>query len=328
MPDHPTPEPDETGRVPDCSTCGRHPSACRRLQAAARAGDRVLDALAADVAGSFTLLTSTVAVTESMVATLVHDGEYRAPSLRGGALQVTPGRVALRIAPERVVGAVLADNPDEHLEATMIALLDDRGAPVHRTWVRDGADRLIVESFDHRDAWGTSGAEAAGLLSTMPTPPEPAPWRDGDLPAQIDAILADDGKDRYHELVASDELHAIPVDLLPQVFEFLCGSATPVGVAVFHGGVAQVCAGPLHTALREGDQLLAGYADAALEIDLALVDGCGLVRSHGVHGPTTSIELYDAAGRCAALLTQFGLVDAGVHADWEAMCTSLRTAAR
>ncbi|WP_329254331.1 hypothetical protein OG223_28180 [Streptomyces sp. NBC_01478] len=60
-----------------------------------------------------------------------------------------------------------------------------------------------------------------------------------------------------------------------------------------------------------------------MEIDLAAVRACHLVRSTAAHGPTSALELDDEDGRCVAMITQFGMVGEDVHGAWEDLAASL-----
>ncbi|WP_156485555.1 hypothetical protein [Tsukamurella pseudospumae] len=305
-------------RPRSCPGCGRDRGRCPLQRA--RGCVSVDGASATQVAGSFPLLDEAVGVTESMVATLAHEGRYDRPTRCGEPFTVTPGRIALRFAPDRVVGALTDDDtPGGPADASMVGLTDRRGAALHRAFVTGESDRMIVRALGHL---APSDPHRALYFGTEPEPP-PSQSPVG-ATASIDAILTG-GRERLRSLCAegNERYCQITPDWVPRIFEFLCDSGLPVDLAVAFEGMAQACRGEIHAALREGPRLLTGFADAAVDIDLARVEGCAVVRSSGPAGSVSAIELYDAGGSCSAMLTQFGPVDPGVRGEWEAMAQSL-----
>lgn len=278
---------------------------------------------ATEVAGVLPMLDEAVGVTESMVATLAHEGRYDHPTRCGQPLTVGPGRIALRIAPQRVVGAVTDDDTrGGPAEASMVGLVDRRGAALHRAFVTGDSDRMVVRALGHLAPADESRELLFGAALSSPTPASPTPLLE---PSPVDEILSRDGRDRLQQLceLDADRYQKISTEWVPRIFEYLCDSGTPVGFAVFNTGVMQACYGRIHAALREGPGLLTGFADAAVQIDLAHVDGCAVVRSDGAHGLDSAIELYDAGGSCAAMLTQFGTPDRATRMEWEAVARSV-----
>ncbi len=294
-----------------CPGCGRDRGRCPLQRAAGPAS--VDGASATEVAGAFPLLDTAVAVTESMVATLAHEGRYARPTRCGEEFTVTEGRIALRFSPDVVVGAVTDDDtPGGPADASMVGLTDRRGAALHRAFVTGDSDRMVVRALGHL---APSDPHREMVFGAAPCAPS-----DGPGAAEIDAILRG-GRGRLRVLCAQgpDRYRPIAPEWIPRVFEFLCDTALPVDFAVISEGVAQACRGTIHAALPEGPRLLTGFADAAVDIDLARVDGCAVVRT----GPGAAIELYDAGGTCSALLGHLSPVDTAVRLEWEAMVQSL-----
>ncbi|MFE5917188.1 hypothetical protein [Streptomyces sp. NPDC056468] len=99
----------------------------------------------------------------------------------------------------------------------------------------------------------------------------------------------------------------------------------PIGVAVFAPSAMQACNGRVHVTERTvGGRVFAAIAQSSVEIDLAHVRACHLVRSTAAHGSTSAIELDDDEdGRCVAVITQFGMVGEQVHMAWEHLAASL-----
>ena len=112
--------------------------------------------------------------------------------------------------------------------------------------------------------------------------------------------------------------------MLPAVLDHVCSVGLPIGVAVFAPGAVQACGGRVHVTDRTaGGRVFAAVGQSSVEIGLAGVRACHLVRSTAAHGPTSAIELDDADGRRVAVVTQFGIVGEDVHAAWEHLAASL-----
>ncbi|MGW0649656.1 hypothetical protein ACWD4T_12690 [Streptomyces umbrinus] len=178
-------------------------------------------------------------------------------------------------------------------------------------------DRLLSGLAGTVDA----GASAAG----PPVVPDVPEWESGDQLAQLDAVLADGGaarREAFHRY--RGEHRPIEVDVVPAVLDHVCSVGLPIGVAVFAPAAMQACGGRVHVTDRTvGGRVFAAVAESSVEIDLAGVRACHLVRSTAAHGPTSALELDDEDGRCVAVITQFGMVGEDVHAAWEHLAASL-----
>jgi len=294
---------------------------------------RLIDARMPELARCLTLFQYVQAVTGGPVARIDQAGSYAVPSLRGEAFAVRPGSIALRIDADGVDAAVVAR--DEGTGSVALRLLDAEGRTVHQGRLLSEGDRLLVALAGTVDA-GASGAGppvvpdgppmVPGLPSMVPAVPEHVPaWEGGDQLAQLDAVLADGGASRrevFHRY--RGEHRPIEVDVVPAVLDHVCSVGLPIGVAVFAPAAMQACGGRVHVTDRTvGGRVFAAVADSSVEIDLAGVRACHLVRSTAVHGPTSALELDDEDGRCVAVITQFGMVGEDVHAAWEHLAESL-----
>ncbi|WP_416970433.1 hypothetical protein [Streptomyces sp. 4F14] len=261
------------------------------------------------LARCLTLFRYVQAVTEGAVARIDQAGSYAVPSLRGEAFSVPPGAVALRLDGAGVDAAVLVR--DEEGGAVELRLLDAAGRTVHRGRLLSEGDRLLAGLVE---GVGTAQGTPSGLRD-LPG------WESGDQLAQFDAVLADGGLERH---AGSHRYRDVDLSVVPAVFEHLCSVGLPVGVAVFVPGVMQACAGPVHvTDVTVGGRLFVALGQGSVEIDLAGVGSCRVVRSAGVHGPTSALELGDVHGRCVAMVTQFGVVGGEAHTAWENISASL-----
>ena len=274
---------------------------------------RLIDPRMPELARCLTLFRYVQAVTGGPVARIDQAGSYAVPSLRGEAFAVHPGSIALRLDADGVASAVV-----ERDEGTVaLRLLDPDGRTVHRGRLLSEGDRLLT---------GLVGTLEAGARTAGPTRPADIPaWENGDQLAQFDAVLADGGIarrgafDRY-----GGEHRAIEADLVPAVLDHVCSVGLPIGVAVFAPAAMQACGGRVHVTDRTvGGRVFAAIAQSTVEIDLARVRACHLVRSTAAHGPTSALELDDEDGRCVAVVTQFGIVGRDVHAAWEHLAASL-----
>jgi len=278
---------------------------------------RLIDARMPELARCLTLFQYVQAVTGGPVARIDQAGSYAVPSLRGEAFAVRPGSIALRIDGAGIDAAVVAR--DDGTGTVALRLLDAHGRTVHQGRLLSEGDRLLVGLAPtvHAGASGDGGQPSA--------PPEVPAWENGDQLAQLDAVLADGGAARrtaFHRYRA--EHRPIDIDVVPSVLDHVCSVGLPIGVAVFAPAAMQACAGRVHVTDRTvGGRVFAALAESSVEIDLAAVRACHLVRSTAAHGPTSALELDDGEGRCVAVITQFGMVGEDVHAAWEHLAASL-----
>ncbi|MFJ7417162.1 hypothetical protein ACIQXD_00900 [Streptomyces uncialis] len=278
---------------------------------------RLIDATMPELAHCLTLFRHVQAVTGGPVARIDQAGSYAVPSLRGEAFAVRPGSIALRIDGDGdgVASAVVVR--DEGTGTVALHLLDADGRTAHQGRLLSEADRLLVGL-----------ARPVGAGTPVPGPSVPfgtADWENGDQLAQFDAVLVDGGVarrrgfDRYR-----GEHRTIDAGVVPEVLDHVCSAGLPIGVAVFAPAAMQACSGLVHvTDQTIGGQVFAAVDESAVEIEMARVRACHLVRSTAAHGPTSAIELDDEDGRCVAVLTQFGIVGERVHAQWEHLAASL-----
>ncbi|MGW0863383.1 MULTISPECIES: hypothetical protein [Streptomyces] len=279
-----------------------------------RRSGRLIDARMPELARCLTLFRYVQAVTGGPVARIDQAGSYAVPSLRGDAFGVPPGKIALRIDSAGVASAVVARDED----TVALRLLDARGRTVHQGRLLSEGDRLLA---------GLAGTVDAGSpAAAPPAPASGAPaWENGDQLAQLDTILADGGVARrrsFHRY--RGEHRPIDTGVVAAVLDHVCSVGLPIGVAVFAPAAMQACGGRVHVTDRTvGGRVFAAVADSSVEIDLARVRACHLVRSTAAHGPTSALELDDEDGRCVAVITQFGIVGEQVHGAWEHLTASL-----
>ncbi|MEU5398294.1 hypothetical protein ABZ348_03225 [Streptomyces sp. NPDC005963] len=276
---------------------------------------RPIDARMAELARCLTLLQYVQAVTGGPVARIDQTGTYAVPSLRGEAFTIRPGSIALRV--DGVGFASAAVVRDGGTGTVVLHLRDADGRTAHQGRLLSEGDRLLVEL--------ARAAETGALIAEPSAVPEPPAWEDGDQLAQLDAILVDGGVARRAEFARyRGEHRAIDVGVVPEVLEYVCSAGLPIGVAVFAPAAMQACNGRVHvTDQTVGGQVFAAFAQSSVQIDLAGVRACHLVRSTAAHGPTSAIELDDGDGRCVAVITQFGIVGEDVHTAWEHLAASL-----
>ena len=275
---------------------------------------RLIDARMPELARCLTLFQYVQAVTGGPVARIDQAGSYAQPSLRGEAFAIRPGSIALRIDADGVDTAVVARDGD----AVALRLLDADGRTVHQGRLLSEGDRLLV---------GLAPTVHAGSRAVVPSaPPEVPAWENGDQLAQLDAVLADGGAARrtaFHRY-RGGEHRPIEVDVVASVLDHVCSVGLPIGVAVFAPAAMQACGGRVHVTDRTvGGRVFAAIAESSVEIDLASVRACHLVRSTAAHGPTSALELDDEDGRCVAVITQFGMVGEDVYGAWEDLAASL-----
>ncbi|GMA26836.1 hypothetical protein [Arenivirga flava] len=298
------------GSLPDDGApCGPQ-DGCGRC--ASGHGGTPIDASAPEVAATLPVLESSLATTWTEGVAIAQAGAYSSVTRTGTAFAVPPGRIALRLDPSTVVGAVL----DEHRGGDpVLELVTGSGRPVHRLRSQTPVDHLVLRSLA-REHPGPAAALAGALLDDWTPSPGSAEWPGDDQLSRLDDALAGVGRSPV-------EHRHIDLRLLPEVLGHLCSTGLPFGAAVLGDGVAQACAGALQAVSADDGRLGVVFQDASLDLDATALGGCVLVRTAGVHGPTSALELVDRRGRRVAMLTQFGLVGAATHRAWEDLAEAL-----
>lgn len=270
------------------------------------------------------LVDGAVAMTGNGTALLSETGAYARPTAIDDAYAWEPGRINLRLAPGLVRSvrsspAVTA----EHQPAT-IGLYDDDARMMHKSYLLSDADHAVVTALalaarsleddeaSRTDGGRTSPGRAEGIAGF-------------DHLQHLDAIAHAGGLGREALLNAAPDTIARPVDpdVLPALLGHLCHLSLPVTIGIATTGCLQLHRGSID-AVEPSFGALAVVSDSAtLALDPSLVGSSWVVTSSGVHGATSTVEVYDTAGRNMAIVTQTGLVDPGLIDDWQAITASL-----
>ncbi|WP_159498711.1 hypothetical protein [Microbacterium sp. 18062] len=283
---------------------------CANCRAGRMLTARRVSAAMDEVLGSLPLLERPAAVTANAVARITQIGVYAAPSRPGEPIHWAEGRTTLRLHADAVVAAFLTEPAGQGDGPPALRLVGPGDAPAHQCHALLDADRLALDGL-------ARAPEEEGAPRTAVVPPLPVPVDDGsDQLGRIDALLT---RPRAPYV---PHRHIDP-DVLPALFEHACAVGLALGAAVLSGCAFHGTQGDLHSVARMEGITTVTMTDATVELDLAAVSSCLLVRSHAAHGPTSALELYDGEHRCVAMISQFGLVDAGVHAAWEELTESL-----
>lgn len=277
-----------------------------------------IDASALEVAATLPVLESSLATTWAEGAAIAQSGAYSSVTRTGTAFAVPPGRIALRLDPGTVSGAVLVEHRGGD---PVLELVTGTGRRVHRLRSRTPVDHLVLRSLA-REHPGPASALAEALLGDWTPTRAAAQWSGDDQLSRLDDALTGGSAARRAGRAPVDHRH-IDLRLLPEVLAHLCSTGLPFGAAVLGEGVAQACAGALQAVGVDDGRLGAVFGDASIDLDSTALGACLLVRTAGVHGPTSALELVDRRGRCVAILTQFGLVGAATHRAWEDLAEAL-----
>ncbi|MFT3971242.1 MAG: hypothetical protein QM695_13435 [Micropruina sp.] len=261
------------------------------------------------------LLEHPAAITENQVARLTQVAAYADPGVSGGPFRVQPGWVSLRLDPNALTGAVLIE--PRHVEpgetpVPELRLCGVNGHPVHHCHPLLPQDRLVIEGmarlggdlpghgFDVYPDGPSSGAEVPDQLQRIDDLLTWSTARTPFLPHR----------------------HVDPRTVV-NVFEHACAVGLPLGIAVFSDAAMHAVQDTVQSVAHAAGVAAIGIEEAILEIRPAAVQHCLLLRLHGPHGPTSSLELYDDTDRRVALISQFGIVERGVHDAWEQLAASL-----
>lgn len=288
--------------------CGRTGAGCGGCREDTVVVARRVPASMSAVALQLPLLERPAAITENRVARITQIGRYEMPSVPGSALRIQPGRINLRIDADAVTGVFLAESgtPEQRLPALR---LHDREGLSHRCHPLLDTDRLVLETLAEPDP------DAADGFPMLPR-------------VAADPIYGDDQLGRIDALLTSRMAPYVPHrhidrDVLFAMLEHACAVGLPLGVGVLSGSAMHVVQGTVHGITHAEDRAVLASADATIELILRRVRHALHVRTHGAHGPTSMIELYDDRSRRVVLVTQFGIVGEGVHEAWEDLAASL-----
>lgn len=269
-----------------------------------------------DVVRALALLEGPAAITENRAARLTQVGAYGPVSTPDGPLPIEPGRVSLRLDPDALTGAVIfqpahavpGEDPMPELR-----LCGAGGRAVHRCYPLLGEDRLVLEGLTRLD--GRLPGESLDVY------PRPRARELHDLPDQLQRI--DDLLTWTTARTAFLPHRHIEPGVLTPVIEHACAVGLPLGFAVFSDAVMHVIQNTVHSVEHAAGITAVGTGEAILEFRPTAVHHCLLLRLHGPHGPTSSLELYDGADRRVGLISQFGIVETGTHDAWEHLAASL-----
>lgn len=288
----------------------------------ARPGFRggLIDTVPGVVGEMLSLLGDVVAITVAGPVAVNDSGKYAVPTVPGDPLVCTPGLVSLRLNPS-ALGSVVTTDAEQHLPPTL-RMFDTHGSSSHTTYLTPASDRLAFEAI--RNAADAS-REANPPIQTSNTP---AFWAEADQLTQLDFILADRGSERRNGLVALGALGYRRIDphLMAAGMEHLSYQQLPVTTVVAGNGCLQIHRGDLDAVAMFGGTLTLASDTCRTMIDLNGVAECWLTRTHGVHGLTSSIEMYDFRRKCVAVFTQTGPAEPAVMDMWEDVLTSISAA--
>lgn len=297
--------PDSDGQPPQCGA-GRCEGGC---------SVRRLPATVGDVLRTLALLDQPAAITENRVARLTQVAGYGEPTVPDGPFRVQPGQVSLRLRPDAVAGALLVDPGESAGEDPMpeLRLCGADGRPVHRCHPLLPQDRLVIESLARLDG-RLPGPEFTGYLGAAPSSSDLVP----DQLQRIDDLLTW----TTARTPFLPHRHIEP-SVLVSMIEHACVAGLPLGLAVFSDAAMHAVQDTVQSVAHAAGVTAVGTEEAILELRPAAVQHCLLLRLHGPHGPTSSLELYDAADRRVAFISQFGIVGEHVHDAWEQLAESL-----
>lgn len=266
-------------------------------------GDR-LDLDAGTLARHLPLLDEVVATTANGNALISELGTYAEPSFSGEAFPVRPDAVTLRLSRPAVASVVATRADDGRREPAALWLFDGDGAAVHRAHLLSSDGPLVTE-----------------VLRLAPRADDPPAARLPAAPDELDHLglldaLTDGGGRVPDGLVPATPPCGVArvVDLLC----LLCEHGVPAGLAVPNGGCLQIGTGSLDH-VETGDVVGVVSGPVQFAFAPAEVDAVRPVRTHGPHGPMTTVLLTGADGRCLALVGQFGLPSTEVVTAWERM---------
>lgn len=255
------------------------------------------------IAEALPALGMVVAVTANDAALLSHTGEYLPAALPGEALRCGDTAVSLRLDPAAI--------SDIRLTPRALTLGGEFGT--HRAYFTPESDSLAVQALQLAP---TRQAEPGVPLdwSTLN-------WRDADQITHLDALTPQ----RYRVLPFTGA-RQVESPVLTHLLEHLCRTAVPFTVAVTAGGCVQLHRGAAAMVEQAETHTSVVFGAARYAVNPAMIGECWITQTHGVTGPTSSVELYDHTHRCVTVLTQTGPICEHLHRAWEDIVASLPSA--
>lgn len=320
------PPPEESGEVRRCGRdchCPRSKATndLDALLATPGFTGTLLGARADQVGVHLPTLDQVVGVTVAGPAILNDVGTHLTPTIMGGAIDIRPDRISLRLNPARLGAAVVTD-PAANIPPT-VRLYDAEGNTSHATYLTENSDRLAFEAIsmvkdpllpptDSRDVEADTrqDRESAGLPDQVD---------------QFDAILDDGGIGRLWHLPAAEKSGYARVDgrRIVGALEHAATLGMPATLGVAGPGCLQLRHGHLDGAREHRGQMVLASGSGRVMVNFNLVAECWVTWSHGVWGPTGSIEIYDRHGQCSLVLTQTGAVAPGTFEAWNQLLVDL-----
>jgi putative heme degradation protein len=294
------------------TTDPEHPVTLPRTELDALLAHRVgtrLDLDPGSLARHLPLLDEVVATTANGSALISDLAAYAEPSFAGEAFAVRTDRVVVRLARSAVAEVVRTDADDGAREPAGLWMFGADGAAVHRAHLVSGPAPTAPDLMARVPRAGRTGA----VPPVPPVLPEPGEL---DQIGLLDAVLADDG-----DLLDRIARPAFPVRGFLPVVELLCllcEHGVPAGVAVPNRGCLQASVGWVDH-VETGDVVGVVSGAARFAFGPAEVDAARVVRTHGPHGPMSTVLLTGDDGRCLALLGQLGLPPVSAVTAWERM---------
>ncbi|MFT4294372.1 MAG: hypothetical protein QM582_03050 [Micropruina sp.] len=297
--------PEDEGQLPPCAAEGcEHRCSVRRLPASV-----------GDVLRALTLLDHPAAITENRVIRLTQVAAYADAGVPDGPFRVQPGWVSLRLHPEALTGAMLVEPPhplpgEDPVPELRLCGVD--GRPVHRCHPLLPEDRLVLEGLARLDGRLPGPEFTAGADGG---------WDSPDVPDQLQRI--DDLLTWTTTRTPFLPHRHVDPGVLVDVIEHACAVGLPLGIAVFSDAAMHAVQDTVQSVAHAAGIMAVGTQEAILELRPTAVRHCLLLRLHGPHGITSSLELYDSADRRVALISQFGIVGQDVYDAWEQLAESL-----
>ncbi|MCU1407160.1 MAG: hypothetical protein JWQ43_3463, partial [Glaciihabitans sp.] len=267
------------------------------------------------------------------VALLSESGQYSTPSFTDGPLLWDHNRVNLRLHAPAVRSVAISDELPVARIPAMISVLDSHNRTLHRGYLLNVTDRRLLDALGTARPSDTTDAPTPTIPTSPAAPSSPAvpanpgrdEWASADQLDHIDAIIRDGGVGRYRTVGSfrMPRSRRVSPDAIPNFLTTLWSKELSITVAVITEGCMQFHRGSLDLVDPAPGALTAASAGATIAIALDSVADCWLVTTHGIHGSTSMLELYDAAGHCVALFTQLGPVGQDLVDEWQQLTASL-----
>ncbi|MEM7526937.1 MAG: hypothetical protein AAF416_04575 [Pseudomonadota bacterium] len=247
-------------------------------------------------------------------------GGYAAVQRARSPWRLSPGRVAIRIAPTSAATLARSDmDRDTRLPGSLVAL-DPDGAVFHRVQYVSASDRRVAEALEAGEPeMGTrDDAERGNVVHLAQVRSARACWEAMTSGDHMDALLVDAGRSRRRIMpyLGANRAWRVSAAPLPSFLAYLVERRIGLTRVVLGCGLLQAATGPIGRVAHGDGQLIASSDSGIFAVSSDRIDCIWVVTTRD----GWQLELYDAEARALAVLMPDPMAN---RSQWNEMLCSL-----